>query len=73
MLAEEVEGYAGLGAGCVGHYGELAERAIWALLAPFGWTADQLRDDGSQPTLLSFMGGDGGAVGYPSAEGDFGE
>ena len=73
MLAEEVEGYAGLGAGCAGHYGELAERAIWALLAPFGWTTDQLRDDGSQPTLLSFMGGDGGAAGYPSAEGDFGE
>ena len=73
MLAEEVEGYAGLGAVCVGHYGELAERAIWALLAPFGWTTDQLRDDGSQPTLLSFMDGDGGAAGYPSAEGDFGE
>ena len=71
MLAEEVEGYTGSGAGCVSHYGELAERAIWALLAPFGWTTDQLRDDGSQPTLLSFMGGDGGAAGYPSAEGDF--
>jgi DNA polymerase elongation subunit (family B) len=70
MLAEEVGSYAGLGAGCASHYGELAERAIWALLAPFGWTTEQLRNDGSQPTLLSFMGGDGGAAGYPPVEGD---
>ena len=33
---------------------ELAERAVWALLAPFGWTNEQLHDD----TLLSFMGCD---------------
>ena len=40
--------------GCAAHYGELAERAIWALLAPFGWTTEQLRRDVHQPNLLAF-------------------
>ena len=73
MLAEEVERYVGPGAGCPTHYGELAERAVWALLAPFGWTNEQLRNDGSQPTLLSFMGCDETAARPPPKKGASGE
>ncbi len=73
MLAEEVERYVGPGAGCPTHYGELAERAVWALLAPFGWTNEQLRNDGSQPTLLSFMGCDEAAARPPPKKGASGE
>ena len=69
VLAEEVDQYAGPGTGCVSHYGELAERAIWALLAPFGWTSDQLRNGGAQPNLLSFMVRDVGAVGHQQEQG----
>jgi DNA polymerase elongation subunit (family B) len=73
MLAEEVERYVGPGAGCPTHYGELAERAVWALLAPFGWTNEQLRNDGSQPTLLSFMGCDETVARPPPKKGASGE
>ena len=40
--------------GCASHYGALAERAIWAILAPFGWTTEQIRMGGRQPTLEEF-------------------
>ena len=55
LLAEEIEALGRQHAGCPLHYAELAERAIWALLAPFGWTTDQLRNDGLQPSLLEFI------------------
>ncbi len=54
VLAEELDGMAQGARACVEHYAELAERAIWALLAPFGWTTEQLRNDGRQPTLFAF-------------------
>lgn len=54
VLAEELESFPDGVHACVEHYAELAERAIWALLAPFGWTTDQLRNDGRQPTLFAF-------------------
>ena len=53
-LAEELEEVPAGVTGCAAHYGELAERAIWALLAPFGWTTEQLRQDVHQPNLLAF-------------------
>lgn len=53
-LAEEIEACEPLFSGCPIHYAELAERAIWALLAPFGWTTEQIRLDGRQPSLLEF-------------------
>ena len=53
-LAEELEEVPAGVTGCSAHYGELAERAIWALLAPFGWTTEQLRQDVHQPNLLAF-------------------
>ena len=40
--------------GCISHYGALAERAVWAILAPFGWTNEQIRLGGRQPTLEEF-------------------
>ena len=55
LLAEEIETLGRQHAGCPLHYAELAERAIWALLAPFGWTTEQLRNDGLQPSLLEFI------------------
>ena len=54
LLAEELESFEHGVHACVEHYAELAERAIWALLAPFGWTTGQLRNDGRQPTLFAF-------------------
>ena len=53
-LAEELPFCQAATAGCPVHYGELAERAVWALLAPFGWTTETLRSDGVQPSLLMF-------------------
>ncbi len=53
-LVEELEASNGHLSGCSAHYGELAERAIWALLAPFGWTTEQIQHDGRQPSLLEF-------------------
>lgn len=55
LLAEEIETLGHQHAGCPLHNGELAERAIWALLAPFGWTSERLRLDGQQPSLLEFI------------------
>ena len=54
-LAEELHGAFSSGFGCSEHYSELAERAIWALLAPFGWTSERLQSDGRQPSLLDFI------------------
>jgi hypothetical protein len=54
VLAEELEAFEVGVHACVDHYAELAERAIWAILAPFGWTTAQLRNDGRQPSLLAF-------------------
>jgi len=54
LLAEEIDTAMVAPTGCSLHYAELAERAIWALLAPFGWTTDRLRKDGRQPSLLDF-------------------
>ena len=53
-LVEELEISNEYLSGCSVHYGELAERAIWALLAPFGWTTEQIQNDGRQPSLLEF-------------------
>ena len=53
-LVEELEASNEHLSGCSVHYGELAERAIWALLAPFGWTTEQIQHDGRQPSLLEF-------------------
>ena len=53
-LVEELEMSNEQLSGCSAHYGELAERAIWALLAPFGWTTEQIQDDGRQPSLFEF-------------------
>ena len=39
---------------CTDHYGVAAERAIWALLAPFGWTESSLRTFGLQRRLSDF-------------------
>lgn len=63
-LAEEIETSKGSLFGCKIHYGELAERAIWALLAPFGWTTERLRQDGRQPSLLEFTRPDAEGSGH---------
>ena len=63
-LAEEIETSKGSLSGCKIHYGELAERAIWALLAPFGWTTERLRQDGRQPSLLEFTRPDAEGSGH---------
>ncbi|MAF93707.1 hypothetical protein CMO85_03470 [Candidatus Woesearchaeota archaeon] len=60
LLAEELEVAKDSITGCTLHYGELAERAIWALLAPFGWTTERIRNLGLQPSLLDFTRPDGG-------------
>ena len=66
VLAEELDGMVEGAHACVEHYAELAERAIWALLAPFGWTTEQLRNDGRQPTLFSFNARYGACLLYTS-------
>lgn len=59
-LAEELNTSKTSLTGCNVHYAELAERAIWALLAPFGWTTERIRLDGRQPSLLDFTRRDAG-------------
>tara|TARA_B100000683_G_scaffold89307_1_gene88161 strand:+ start:10115 stop:12607 length:2493 start_codon:yes stop_codon:yes gene_type:complete len=54
VLAEELDAFKVGVHACVDHYAELAERAIWAILAPFGWTTAQLQNEGRQPSLLAF-------------------
>ena len=54
VLAEELDAFEVGVHACVDHYAELAERAIWAILAPFGWTTAQLQNEGRQPSLLAF-------------------
>lgn len=39
---------------CVDHYAVAAERAVWAILAPFGWTESSLRTTGLQRRLTEF-------------------
>ena len=39
---------------CKVHYAVAAERAIWAILAPFGWTESSLRTTGLQRRLTDF-------------------
>ena len=54
MLAEELGVVHSEQKPCLSFYQRLAERAIWAVLAPFGWTTEDLRRLGVQPTLLEF-------------------
>jgi len=60
LLAEEIDSEDTMFTGCPFHYQELAERATWALLAPFGWTTEEIRDGGRQPNLLQFAHPGGG-------------
>jgi len=53
LLAEELHSTTDA-LGCYQHYQQLAERAIWALLAPFGWTDERLNMEGQQATLFDF-------------------
>jgi len=53
LLAEELHDTSEV-LGCYQHYQQLAERAIWALLAPFGWTNERINMEGQQATLLDF-------------------
>ncbi|MGB0611789.1 MAG: hypothetical protein ACPGMW_04105, partial [Poseidonia sp.] len=39
---------------CTTHYHSMAERAIWAVLAPFGWTESMIQQSGQQVSLLDF-------------------
>lgn len=39
---------------CPNHYSSIAERAIWAILAPFGWTTSMIQQSGQQVSLLEF-------------------
>jgi DNA polymerase elongation subunit (family B) len=55
VLAEELPSSATISA-CASHYNTLAERAVWAILAPFGWSEEDLRGIGRQPTLYEFIG-----------------
>ena len=55
VLAEELPSSATISA-CASHYNTLAERAVWAILAPFGWSEEDLRGIGRQPTLYEFSG-----------------
>ncbi len=55
LLAEEIPHLQSFKVGCSVHYGRLAERAIWAILAPFGWTTEDIRTTGRQPSLLDFV------------------
>jgi DNA polymerase I len=55
VLAEETAFKEATVTGCAHHYTRLAERAIWAILAPFGWTDKDLRSTNRQPTLLDFV------------------
>ena len=60
LLAEEIDSEDAMFTGCPFHYQELAERATWALLAPFGWTTEEIREGGRQPNLLQFAHPGGG-------------
>lgn len=40
---------------CTTHYNSMAERAIWAVLAPFGWTESMIQQSGRQVSLLDFQ------------------
>ena len=60
LLAEEIDSEDATFTGCPFHYQELAERATWALLAPFGWTTEEIREGGRQPNLLQFAHPGGG-------------
>ncbi len=55
LLAEEIPHLKLPKTGCSVHYGGLAERAIWAVLAPFGWSTEDIRATGRQPSLLDFV------------------
>lgn len=55
LLAEEIPHLTSRKTGCFLHYSNLAERAIWAILAPFGWTTEEIRTVGCQPSLLDFV------------------
>jgi DNA polymerase elongation subunit (family B) len=54
LLSEELASSNPSIGGCASHYAALAERAVWAILAPFGWTNEQIRMGGRQPTLEEF-------------------
>ncbi len=54
VLAEELPSVPVTTTACLTHYTTLAERAVWAILAPFGWTEEDLRGVGRQPTLYDF-------------------
>jgi DNA polymerase elongation subunit (family B) len=55
VLAEECSAMDGQVSGCIGHYSKLARRAVWAILAPFGWTDEDLESPVRQPSLLDFV------------------
>ena len=40
---------------CTTHYHSIAARAIWAILAPFGWTESMIQQSGHQVSLLDFQ------------------
>jgi DNA polymerase I len=65
LLAEELPSTANNISGCFQHYQQLAERAVWALLAPFGWTTERLNMEGQQATLLDFTTRRDGASMHP--------
>ena len=67
-LAEELDDDSVPSHGCSDHYSELAERAVWALLAPFGWTSERLQNDGRQPSLLDFIAQDDADSKHASSE-----
>ena len=54
LLAEELPHLSTPTFGCKQHYATLAERAIWAILAPFGWSTEDIQRKGRQRTLLEF-------------------
>ena len=54
LLMDELPQAKSSHAGCVAHYSALAERAVWAILAHFGWTHHDLKNSGLQPTLRDY-------------------
>ena len=68
LLEEELVGVNTMHGGCHVHYGALAQRALWAILAPFGWTDEMLERGIEQPTLLDFTSTSSAGSMHPSQD-----
>ena len=54
ILAEEIDTASGAKIDYQ-YYHDLAVRAIWAILAPFGWSDEEIKVGCKTTTLLDFM------------------